>query len=354
MKIIKGLALAAMAMFGNAWAAQPATYHCTRLDNSYGALGIDDRGVVTGTVQVLGDGYHPAVWRRRTAAALPYVPGFEGDTTRVYASNRHGHMAGSVDARTGGTRPVLWTDGVPALLPRLVDAGDGTVRALNERGHAVGDSMNAEGLGHAVLWKNGKVVDLGALGDPDDAPQLMSAALDINASGMVVGVSASPVDGMLQAVQWTSGTRATLVDLGAHAYGVYSEARSVNRDGVVVGLSSIDDGWMTRPIGWINGVAFDLKGRAQSDESGANGINDAGTVVGYATEGNPRNAALVWPHYSDEPIDLNTRLDARGCRDDNGQPVRLTHAVAINNRGEILAKVATWEGTISYRLVPLN
>jgi hypothetical protein len=63
--------------------------------------------------------------------------------------------------------------------------------------------------------------------------------------------------------------------------------------------------------------------------------------------------ALVWPHYDDEPIDLNTRLDADGCRDAAGNSYRLTHGIAINDRGQILAgSFVLYDHFEAFRLTP--
>lgn len=146
------------------------------------------------------------------------------------------------------------------------------------------------------------------------------------------------------------------MDLGASAFGVYSKAWSVNRYGVVAGNSSVGlDTSHIRPIGWTGGEAFDLKPAVNEMDSRARDINDAGTVVGHINSDTPRLLALVWPHYQDAPIDLNTRLDARGCHDADDNRARLTQGVAINNRGEILAKGLFGFSQFEwFRLVPVS
>jgi probable HAF family extracellular repeat protein len=59
--------------------------------------------------------------------------------------------------------------------------GANTVYALNDRGQAVGASLSANGE-RAVLWQEGKIVELPTLGGD-------SRALDINNHGQIVGWS---------------------------------------------------------------------------------------------------------------------------------------------------------------------
>ena len=354
MKLVKIVfALTAAAAAAGTWAEVPHTYRCERLVSGLGASDINDRGTISGSVEVEGDGIHPAIWRGRNVEALPHLAGFEGADTRAFSINRKGDMAGVVSTG-GGLWPVLWTEGVGRRLPLLPHAADDTGEAfsLNSRGHAVGYSINSLGVEHAALWKNGKVIDLGALKGPDGARKIASRAHAINFSGMVVGRSETPERGY-HAVQWSNGTAASLVDLGATAFGIASEARAVNGNGVVIGASSVgDDGVMRRPIGWIGGAAFDLK-PVQGVDTGVTDINDTGTVVGYIDE--IERGALVWPHYFDAPIDLNALLDGNGCRDADGNPARLIIASAINSRGQILATgMFEFPKFESFRLTPLD
>jgi hypothetical protein len=70
---------------------------------------------------------------------------------------------------------------------------------------------------------------------------------------------------------------------------------------------------------------------------------------------NTDRVALVWPHYLDEPIDLNTRLDAKGCHDAGGHPVPLEAAWAINNHGQILVTGRNeFSGPATLRLTPVS
>ncbi|MEK8030852.1 DUF3466 family protein [Ideonella sp. DXS29W] len=359
MNIVRSVfALTAIAAAVGTWAAEPATYRCERLFQA-GAhvFDINDRGAVAGSTSVKHEGWYAAIWRQRRMEKLPQVAGFERATNVAYAINRRGDLAGSVNDQ-GYQLAAVWIDGVGKTLPPFSDAAvpDSQAMAINDGGHAVGYSTNSQYRRHAALWKNGRVIDLGALDSRSGGNHKTdSQANAINASGMVVGHSGSPRS-YQTAVQWTDGTRASLVDLGSTAFGVESSAVAVNNLGVVVGWSSIGDSTLPRlPIAWINGAAFALKPFAGAEGTVASDINDGGAVVGYVNTGNL--GALVWPHYADEPIDLNTRLDTDGCRGSGGKMHRLAYSIAINNHGEILAAGTSSPGSYafeSFRLRPVS
>ena len=100
--------------------------------------------------------------------------------------------------------------------------------ALNDRGQAVGQSLASNGRVHPVLWRDGRVTDLGVL---QPGPNEMGIALDINTQGDVVGGSAGP-DGQ-HAVLWRDGDVIDLGTLDGHG----SFANAINDRGQIVGRS---------------------------------------------------------------------------------------------------------------------
>ena len=85
------------------------------------------------------------------------------------------------------------------------------------------------------MWSNGGITDLGSLGGN------ISAALDINASGHIVGVSTN-VSGVSHAVLWVNGVAIDLNSLlsasDVEAGWVLHNAYAINNNGSIVGDAS--------------------------------------------------------------------------------------------------------------------
>jgi probable HAF family extracellular repeat protein len=113
--------------------------------------------------------------------------------------------------------------------------GDGSAYDINDQGDAVGWSATPSGLKHAVLFRDGAVVDIGAW-----HPTWASEARQINEAGLVVGHSTFLRDGLAEwrPFAWIGGW---MVDLDVTITGDdagcqrRAEARAVNDDGVIVG-----------------------------------------------------------------------------------------------------------------------
>src|SRR5205085_1012471 len=131
-------------------------------------------------------------------------------------------------------------------------------KGINSIGQIVGDSatgaLDAAGrdIYHAVLWQNGHVTDLGALGGDD------STATGINSAGQVIGyATTAPPDPnappeyayTYHAVLWQNGI---LTDLGTLPGVANSHAYGINAAGQVVGESG------RAAVLWQNGTITDL------------------------------------------------------------------------------------------------
>lgn len=154
--------------------------------------------------------------------------------------------------------------------------------AVNERGHAAGQSD-----GHATLWRNGRVIDLGVL-----PGGLWSVATDLNDRDEVVGYGSA--SGGTHAFLWKDGR---MRDLGTLPGGTDSYAEGINNAGDVVGNSTAPSGPYTRhAVRWHAGRTIDLDPEGQA--SFAKDITDDGWIVGHRfLPEDPMNArATAWWH----------------------------------------------------------
>jgi probable HAF family extracellular repeat protein len=196
---------------------------------------------------------------------------------------------------------------------------------VNERGQIAGGSYTNDipnpvtgvPTWHPFLWENGKMIDLGSLGGTYGFP------LALNNRGQVVGTSNVAGDTLAHAFLWDRGT---LIDLNTSTSGgIPQTADGINDAGEVVGAaafpSQVYDAYL-----WRDGVATDL-GHLNGDcYSEGFAINSHGQVVGNSATCDLNNRAFLWENGS--IVDLNSQIPRQS-------PLRLVGADNINGRGEI-------------------
>src|SRR5467141_3391534 len=225
------------------------------------------------------------------------------------------------------------------------DAASSHGKAINDAGQVVGQRFFAPGVGHAFLWHAGTFRDLGtidrlggaseALGinnvaqvvgqswdtagvvhhgflwpNPDTGIGMKdlgtlggasSAAWDINDASQVVGDSET-ASGAKHAFVWASGVMTDLGLLPSAPANSYSFAWGINRFGQISGHATTSSGtthgvvWKTQGLGTY--AITDL-GALSGGSSFGRGINDAGSIVGYASiaarkSGTTVNHAVLW------------------------------------------------------------
>jgi hypothetical protein len=173
------------------------------------------------------------------------------------------------------------------------------------------------------MWMaDGQVVDLGSLGDGNR----FSQAFGINDSNIVVGSSSTgqtvgqligtgSTTSIARGFVWSSGVMTELSPFNLYGPGntysntnYHSVAMDVNVAGLVVGNSQRISGSAAVATLWENGIAIDLNSRLGQGSGwilrSAEGINDAGDIVGYGTFNGQTRAFLLSPVPEPMPIAL--------------------------------------------------
>ena len=312
-----------VSMFIASGTAQAVTYKFTDLGSLSGyhskALDINNSGTIVGYAETLGAGgpVHAVVWNNGIAKDLGTLG---GTRSMAYSINGDGTIVGWAD--TGNTQTAaLWESSgqIHNLGTPVGYAGQSAATSISDGGQVVGYAYNTGGNASiAILWNNGQ--NLGTLGGQGNAANAISN------SGVVVGYS-QLVNGEVRAVRWNDGQN--LGTLG----GVWSEAYGINSYGQVVGSSDTArvNGQQHATL-WSGNTVTDLGALQSGSISAANGINDAGQVVGYSIIAAGKSHATLWQ--DGNVIDLNSFLSAS---DINAGWV-LNNANAINDKGWIVGE----------------
>lgn len=258
---------------------------------------------------------------------------------------------GAVDPQTGfdQSRAVIWKNG------RIHDLGSfggyqNGGNQVNDRGQAVGFATNtvpdqysfidfiflgstAGTQTRAFLSQQGNMQDLGTLGTGNDA-----WAFFINRHGQVTGVSYTDT-----APNSTTGFPTVdpfywdgkkMTDLGTLG-GTFSLPNAINDRDEVVGQSNLSGDGSFHPFYWNGSKMVDL-GTAGGSNGFAQAINDSGEVIGTtATAGNQYPRAFVWKS--------GVRAVLPPLHGDCG-----SQAWAINSRGVVIGNSTSCGATYPY------
>lgn len=130
------------------------------------AAAIDSRGAMAGTLSTIS-GTFAVIWDRIDAAprALPLPTGALG--VEAMGMNDHGDVVGRAARSDGSDAFAYWsTTGTSALLARPTGAPStgfyAEARDVDGAGWAVGTATTAPGVAHAILWADGRAIDLDA------------------------------------------------------------------------------------------------------------------------------------------------------------------------------------------------
>ena len=323
-----------------------------------GARILNDAGVATGDADTFtpdpncnnADCFisHVFRWQNGKLIDLGALPG--ANTSNAAEINARGQIVGlsttgDIDPLTDAPelRAVLWTDGKILNLGTL-GGNTSFATGINNRGLVVGASANAIpdpislfGFGtqtRTFVWENGVMRDIGTLGGPDAAP---FAALGDR--GQVIGNSyinstqnadngpfCAPNVPTQDPFLWEKGS---MVDLGTLG-GTCGFAKFINNRGQVIGQSALLGNRVSHPFLWDRGVLTDL-GTLGGDNGDVSWINDAGQVVGEADlPGSQTHDAFLWE---------------KGVMTDLGNLGQTSFAFAINNKGQVVGHSLANDGT---------
>jgi probable HAF family extracellular repeat protein len=220
-------------------------------NSASGALSVNGAGVAVG--------YSYSSLSGNNTVATLWAPGQQGlelgdlaggsYNSEARAINDAGMVAGMGTPAAGGKRAFLWTAGGGMVeLPDLPGGNWSQPNAINEAGWVAGYSLttpSGSGFYHAALWRDGQVVDLGA-------GNFHSFANDVNNLGQVVGTDNN------RPVLWTSDLQrhdlASLVDNLPPAF-FLSNAMGINDAGQITGWATNGAGervgYVLTPVGAV-------------------------------------------------------------------------------------------------------
>ena len=305
---------------------QGIRYHAQLLEtldraNSY-PRAINNSGAIVG-VREGRNLTRATLWIGRRGLDLPPV---DQNISSAHGINDAGSIVGVTHDANGNLRGTRWFLGTPRYLPNLADTDlYSTAYAVNRLGKSVGfSSMPDGGEWRAAVWSGAAPRILASLGGRS------STAYSINDRGFAAGVStlAGPVTIQHAALWRPDGSVQDLGTLG----GSSSRAASINNKGKVAGTSLMAGDVRSAAVVWHLGVATELQGLGGLTSS-ASGINNHDQVVGFSTTDDGQGYGTIW--FNGTPVQINTLLD------DESQGFNISYGIAINDRGQIVAMLAT-------------
>jgi probable HAF family extracellular repeat protein len=145
---------------------------------------INKKGEVVGQAEIAPDGHpHAFFWSRGHMQDLGLFP--TGSFSNAQAINDQGKIVGYADTQKEGVHAVLWSQGRMIDLGTLTD-DDSLALDINDAGQIVGGSFIAEGQERAFLWEKDRMFNLNKL-IPADSQWILLAAYRINSHGEIIG-----------------------------------------------------------------------------------------------------------------------------------------------------------------------
>lgn len=216
---------------------------------------------------------------------------FGADTSLGFAINNAGQVAGSVLGANGYRAFVTGPTGTQMLPTLGSNYSEG--RGINDAGQVVGGSTpTGESVGHASVYADGVMRDLGTLGGRS------SVAWGINSAGFIVGAAEAENNAPSHAFLYRNGVMQDLGTLG----GPESFASDINDANAIVGYAELATATRVRhAFLYQDGVMTDLSVLPEVQAAGwdvlgyAEAINDSGQIAGTGVIGGQTRAFLLTP-----------------------------------------------------------
>jgi probable HAF family extracellular repeat protein len=306
-------------------------------------VAINEAGQVVGSSSVSQSQGHATLWDNGSITDLTPAPTDQSTPSGI-------NDFGQVLATRNYWQAFIWHSGVTTELPHL-GGGVGVAGDINNAGQAVGTSYTTEQnelgpLAHAVLWENGVAIDLGVLPGDED-----SNAQAINEHGVIVGATGRTepeiYENFFRPFIYEDGVMTAIPTPSQEAY-----ALDVNDDGVVVGLMRTGGG-VAGFSAWIyaDGVVTNLNNLIPAGSGlhleRANGINNAGQIVGIAHDAQGRHHAfLLTPVGAGTPV-LNISDASVTEGNDGTRTANLAVALSAASTQQVTVDYGTANGTAS-------
>jgi uncharacterized membrane protein len=291
-------------------------YRVTRIVPTHGdsALprGLNASGQAVGSSGQAHGSDPAAFFAQRGGRASTLFASSDSDYSEAFAINDLGVIVGSMNT-SSAVRAARFSSGGARQLPLPAGMNGSEAFAINNSGAVAGYVSGPAGM-QAAIW------------NPDDSVRLLgslekgqlSEAAAISAGGDVAGWLVK--DGLSQAFLWTASTGMTLLP------GSSGKAHGINDSRFVVGSCSGTE--VVSACLWTPDGVQNLGTLFGGDYTELFDINNAGTAVGAA--GTPLGMRATTWNRADGLRDLNSLISPNSG-------IVLSSAVAINERGEILA-----------------